>query len=1544
MASFTAVDTDTDDRDGFVFPGIGDELFVPLNVHVYATGSGFVGVTGPGGGTVQNNGQVFGYDAGISLGGTGQTTAVFNGVAGTIGSTHGPALLVTATGMGASIDIQNAGTVRSTASSGRAIQVDGAGQLVNSGLVASSGIGIVQTGSVASTDTFFLVNTQTGTILGGYDAQGSLLAEQIDNGGLVNGDLVLGDGDGASFVNQVSGRVTGAAMGSGGSVTFGNGNDDQFLNWGEMGALSTGNGNGLRALNYGTLGDITLGNGEGAYFGNGGTIDGDVRLGDGAGQTFDSSGGWISGAVVAGSAGAVIVGALNGGRLVGGAGDDVLIANPTPQMGYGVVTTLDGGGGSNALYGGHGTNIFLSGGATYNQIWGGAAVAAATSYSNNTVDYGAVTGTGRGIYVDLHHGHNAYVIDNGAYTFVDSIANVPNVNGSAGVDIIQAGSDPGVIDGRGGGDHLYAGAGADTFVYTGYGDSNLVTGYDTIVGFRSGSDTLDVSAFGLTSANVLIESNATDTVLYLQMTPGTFNPATDLAISFDTPNALTVADITFASSEPNGWSFYDYSSYYGTGYPDPAYMPTGTTAFSDNINVGLVLERAFDPTHLLEGDWGARQKALALLGDDPFSVYGAREKDYNDLISALDGLQIAPSSNPAYESSAHSRTVWVSLTPEQFTTLFGQTLYEADTGGIYWTGNLALNPAIADLGTVKGLSLDIDFTHSMATPVIPPGYLADGTVPANTYDIPLGAQGQGNGANLGGTTVSVTPQTIAQLYNFPLLGHADVQTGKLGLIEPGMGSDTFDAMSATTPNDDYGFAALLDGYREAVGLPGDVIIVGQQQGGTLSSTAADTKERSLDVGVATAINPNSTLALYAGSGTADNAGASVYTAYQSAFFDRDPASVVSSSFRFTSAQPGVDSPFLWAARELMIDAALRNITVFQSSGDGGSSYSLGNGLTNTSNARASEYSIIVGGTSISTGSLASIDPTLNGQSSNPDFTNILGPAQDGNLAVLWQLVAGGLTAPPPTSADIQNDDSWFAEAVWNHYDLVSSTDFDPSYTSNNAGNGGVDYTQPTPWYQSALLPFSPPVTTDSAHATGRGVPDVAALASGNMYYSVPQQDLLTDSQGSWTRGDGGTSAATPLWASLALQINAVFKDQHLPDLGYMTDLLYIAAAVAPASFNDVTIGDDNSSYVTSGDALGLTATNIGYAAGPGYDLASGLGSPNGLLLARALTAIAQSQMNYSETVPDVAELHGGSWESGARQTLLVQTTLHNPAGVPSHTGGMVSVAGGDETLDFVSGASDAYAWTSRFAGQVEQQGFSPGLMALFDGQQQGALHQLTVDAGDTFSVSINGSQASGAAGLLTSDFGFIDFQTADGSTVRLARPVAVAETVQVPTVDPDHQPDGTAIVRFRQADSDNLAVRFYKVDDYTGAVGGAKPGDANYAAAAATAAYTLVSGGSSSDQTLVAGPGNGQYGEATFHVRPGDIVAMQLTNVTTGNTYWAFSQANESVGGEPVGHLWNYGLNTWGWEAGHNGGDHDFNDLVVQLDFTSAYGHGYLMS
>jgi hypothetical protein len=68
------------------------------------------------------------------------------------------------------------------------------------------------------------------------------------------------------------------------------------------------------------------------------------------------------------------------------------------------------------------------------------------------------------------------------------------------------------------------------------------------------------------------------------------------------------------------------------------------------------------------------------------------------------------------------------------------------------------------------------------------------------------------------------------------------------------------------------------------------------------------------------------------------------------------------------------------------------------------------------------------------------------------------------------------------------------------------------------------------------------------------------------------------------------------------------------------------------------------------------------------------------------------------------------------------------------------------------------------------------------------------------------------------------------------------------------------------------------------------------------------------------------------------VAPASFNDVTLGTNTSSFTTVN----GQSVGHLWNYGLNTWGWEDTFGGGDHDYNDLVVGLDFTSASGHGWL--
>ena len=89
-----------------------------------------------------------------------------------------------------------------------------------------------------------------------------------------------------------------------------------------------------------------------------------------------------------------------------------------------------------------------------------------------------------------------------------------------------------------------------------------------------------------------------------------------------------------------------------------------------------------------------------------------------------------------------------------------------------------------------------------------------------------------------------------------------------------------------------------------------------------------------------------------------------------------------------------------------------------------------------------------------------------------------------------------------------------------------------------------------------------------------------------------------------TIGDGGTSAASPLWASLTTQFNTIFHDQGLPDLGYYNDLIYIAAAIAPGSFNDIQLGNNITSFYARGHTdffdpllnLDVVPTGHGYSA------------------------------------------------------------------------------------------------------------------------------------------------------------------------------------------------------------------------------------------------------------------------------------------------------------------------------------------------------------
>jgi kumamolisin len=123
----------------------------------------------------------------------------------------------------------------------------------------------------------------------------------------------------------------------------------------------------------------------------------------------------------------------------------------------------------------------------------------------------------------------------------------------------------------------------------------------------------------------------------------------------------------------------------------------------------------------------------------------------------------------------------------------------------------------------------------------------------------------------------------------------------------------------------------------------------------------------------------------------------------------------------------------------------------------------------------------------------------------------------------------------------------------------------------------------------------------------RDQPDVALLASpGNAGYVVVFEGALNVV--------GGTSAAAPTWAGIVALLNHA-ASAGSSGAGALNPRLYALgqrqyAEGGPAVFHDVTAGNNSFHGVP------------GASAGPGFDLASGLGTPNVDLLVHAFTPSA----------------------------------------------------------------------------------------------------------------------------------------------------------------------------------------------------------------------------------------------------------------------------------------------------------------------------------
>jgi pseudomonalisin len=227
-------------------------------------------------------------------------------------------------------------------------------------------------------------------------------------------------------------------------------------------------------------------------------------------------------------------------------------------------------------------------------------------------------------------------------------------------------------------------------------------------------------------------------------------------------------------------------------------------------------------------------------------------------------------------------------------------------------------------------------------------------------------------------------------------------------------------------------------------------------------------------------------------------------------------------------------------------------------------------------------------------------------------------ASDANVTAV-----GGTRLDPGFDA---NGDAtgYVSETVWNDH--------------AGASGGGVSTLVSKPAYQNA-----PGVPSGG----WRAVPDVSLLASPMHagYVTVVEGDIVVA---------GGTSASAPSWGGIVALLNQAL---HLDGTGPLNASLYALAQEqyarhGAAVFHDVTQGDNGFNGVP------------GYAAGPGYDLATGLGTPNVAALVQALEMIATPP---TPTASPTATPTMDPTRTPSRTPTPVATATSTPSAVPTAT-------------------------------------------------------------------------------------------------------------------------------------------------------------------------------------------------------------------------------------------------------------------------------------
>ncbi|MBV9100744.1 MAG: S8 family serine peptidase [Candidatus Dormibacteraeota bacterium] len=199
--------------------------------------------------------------------------------------------------------------------------------------------------------------------------------------------------------------------------------------------------------------------------------------------------------------------------------------------------------------------------------------------------------------------------------------------------------------------------------------------------------------------------------------------------------------------------------------------------------------------------------------------------------------------------------------------------------------------------------------------------------------------------------------------------------------------------------------------------------------------------------------------------------------------------------------------------------------------------------------------------------------------------------EPGKLGVYPDVASPNVTAVGATTVFQAADGGYAAESAWG----------DP--VDQIGTGGGLSTVFHRPSWQAG-----PGVQNKDSNGM-RQVPDAAAPGD-----PISPYDTIANSGPS---PGNGTSAAAPFWAAITALIYQALAQQHLGHPGLMAPVLY-ALAQSPAGlpsnpFHDV-----------------QTGSNLNYAAGPGWDYASGWGTPD---VARLADDLVWYETNHPQGTP-----------------------------------------------------------------------------------------------------------------------------------------------------------------------------------------------------------------------------------------------------------------------------------------------------------------------